>query len=172
MEFIKIILQNSNLKEAKLYNAALKANNNPEIGIVINNKAAYHVIKDCAGVALHYLPHLVFGEYQNPFESLKGKFTKAHLIEFIKASETNAPLNQLLHIIVNEAKEAKLLPASAQQPAQQPFNPEVYDPNALADPYGEYGVGNESAGVQTQPQTPTVNESPLEILVTAFGVTR
>ena len=76
MEFVNIILQNSNLKEAKLYGAAQKAATNPEIGITIQNKAAYHVIKDCATIAMCYLPHLVFGSYVNPFESLKGKFKK------------------------------------------------------------------------------------------------
>ena len=57
MEFLKIILQNSNLKEAKLYGAAQKAATNPEIGITIQNKAAYHVIKDCAAITMSYLPH-------------------------------------------------------------------------------------------------------------------
>jgi len=71
MRFVEIILENSTAKEAKLYNAARKAYQNPEIGITIQNKAAYHVIRDCAGITTKYLVHYVFGCYADPFVELK-----------------------------------------------------------------------------------------------------
>ena len=135
MEFIDIILQNSNLKEAKLFNAAKKAFVNPEIGITIENKAAYHVIKDCANITLNYLPHFVFGSYQNPFESLKGKFKKEVIAEFVKQTETNLPLYQLLYTIIDRAEKLKINFIAASNNSKQSFGEEV-----PANPYGDYGT--------------------------------
>lgn len=160
MEFIQIILQNSNLKEAKLYNAAQKAVTNPEIGITIQNKAAYHVIKDCANITINYLPHLVFGSYQNPFESLKSKFKRETLAEFVKQSETSVSLNQLLHIIISKAEKMNLL-AAFQPVAALTQKFDVIEPTS--DPYGDYG--HEQVVVK-----PLVNSTlaPLDILCKVF----
>lgn len=163
MEFIQIILQNSNLKESKIFHAAQKAAVNPEIGITIQNKAAYHVIKDCANIAMHYLPHLVFGSYQNPFESLKGKFRKESIGEFIKQSETSLPLNQLLHIIITKAEKMNLISTSQQTPiVVQNFD--VTDHNG--DPYGEYGLDKP---LSKQPNDSSL--TPYDILCKVFAVT-
>ena len=64
MKFIEIILENSKSKEAKLFSPAKKAANNPETGITIQNKSAYHV------------PHYIFANYDCPFTELSGKFKK------------------------------------------------------------------------------------------------
>ena len=136
MEFIQIILQNSNLKEAKLYTAAQKAALNPEIGVSIQNKAAYYVIRDCAAITVSYLPHLVFGSYQNPFESLKGKFKKEHITEFIKQSETDVACNQLLYTIIDKAEKLKVL-TNSQNPSGNVYKFDSIE--HTVDPYGEYG---------------------------------
>ena len=162
MEFIQIILQNSNLREAKLYGAAHKAALNPEIGITIQNKAAYHVIKDCANITMRYLPHLVFGSYQNPFESLKGKFKREILAEFIKQSETDLSLNQLFHIIVAKAEKMNIAPASLQVPAES-IKFDIKDLGT--NPYGEYDLEQPVAKQSTD-----VILSPLDILCKIFSV--
>lgn len=161
MEFIKIILENSNLKEAKLYNAARKAAANPEIGITIENKAAYFVIRDCANITLNYLPHFVFGSYQNPFESLKGKFKREVIAEFVKQAETSLPHNQLLHAIIAQAEKMKILSI---QP--QPSNTKKIDftTESSSNPYGEYG-----AEIEIERPTNSGPVSPLDILCTIFG---
>jgi len=161
MEFINIILQNSNLKEAKLYGAAQKAATNPEIGITIQNKAAYHVIKDCATITMCYLPHLVFGSYVNPFESLKGKFKKEHVVEFVKQSETNLSLNQLLNIIITKAEKMNIV--STQTTITKVQNFDIGD--QTVDPYDSYGLDQPT----TIQAAPAANTS-VDVLCTAFGI--
>lgn len=133
MEFLKIILANSEIKEAKLFNAAVKAKANPEIGITINNKAAYHVIKDCADITLRYLPHYVFGHYKNPFKDLKGLFTKKQIGEFVLQAEEDVSLKQLLSLIMECLKRE--FPDSNNPKKKQKID--YFD--QLSDPYGDYG---------------------------------
>lgn len=156
MEFIDIILQNSNLKEAKLFNAAKKAFMNPELGITIQNKAAYHVIKDCANITINYLPHFVFGSYQNPFESLKGKFRKEAIAEFVKQTETNLPLFQLLYTIIDRAEKLKISFQNSTKEVKPSFVEE-----SPSNPYGDYGTE----------QTPTLERhmTPYDILCKLFA---
>lgn len=161
MEFIQIILQNSNLKEAKLYGAAQKAATNPEIGITIQNKAAYHVIKDCATITMNYLPHLAFGSYVNPFESLKSKFKKEHIIEFVKLAETNLSLNQLLCIIISKAEKMNIVSSHPAVPEVQNFD----TGDCTIDPYESYGH-EQSVVVQAGP----VALTPADVLCKAFGI--
>ena len=164
MEFIQVILQNSNLKESKLYGAAQKAATNPEIGITIQNKAAYHVIKDCAIITMNYLPHMVFGSYMNPFESLKGKFKKESIAEFIKLAETNLSLNQLLDIILAKAEKMKLVPTSSESILTTAQKFDVSSDQSF-DPYDSYGM---EQPIIKQPTNITL--TPLEILCKVFSV--
>jgi len=110
MKFIETLLENSSSKQAKLYKAAKRASEDPSIGVTINNPAASHVIKDSAQVAIDYIPLLVFSSYNNPFEELKGKFSKEEVIEFVKASTNQLPLHQLLIIILEKVK--RLVPGA------------------------------------------------------------
>lgn len=166
MEFIQILLQNSNIKEAKLYVAAQKAATNPEIGITIQNKAAYHVIKDCAVITMHYLPHLVFGSYLNPFESLKGKFRKEAIAEFVKLAETTVSLNQLMYIIISKAQKMNVLTTSTTEEINE-IKLDLRDVS-MDDPYGEYGVIEEPVEIK---KNPNYNATPFEQLCKAFGCT-
>jgi len=141
MRFLEVILENSELKEAKIYNAAKKAAKNPETGITINNKSAYHVIRDCANITLHYLPHFVFGGYENPFLELSGKLTRSDILQFVFEVERNPFMKQLLNIIIGKANELNIPSVGNQNSFHDDFD--------SADPYGEYGNSYEQT---TSPQ--------------------
>ncbi len=143
MNFIDILLQNSQAKEAKLIGPATKACSNPETGVTILNPAAFHVIQDCAKLTLKYVPHYVFGLYANPVESLKGKFQHADIVEFVRAALSDMVLNQLLVLITEKIKKAS----------------SVLSANA-ADPYGDYESYNYNDKEQTA----------IALLCNAFGV--
>jgi len=102
MKFIDAIINNSPIKEAKLYAPALKAYNAPETGITIQSAAAYNVIKDCAEITLKYLPHYIFGSYANPVSVLKGKVTANDVDEFISNAQNDIVLHQLLVLILDK----------------------------------------------------------------------
>jgi len=149
MKFIQIILENSQQKEAKLYTPAKKAMEYPDTGITIQNKSAYHVIKDSATMAVKYLPHFVFGCYIDPFKQLKGKFKKDDINEFVTKSQEDFVLKQLLDIIVSKIDTENY---------QLSSNSKSISSDA-SDPYGEYGA---SSNTQT-------NLSVSELLCLAFG---
>ena len=155
MKFIDQILQNSQIKEAKLYGPSKKAAERPETGITIQTPAAFHVIKDCATLAYKYLPHFVFGHYANPFEVLKGKFTREDIAEFVNEANSDIVLNQLLALIVGKINST--LP----QLVQAPVAP-VSNITTSSDPYGDY----ESYG----DITPVVSQDTTTLLCNAFGV--
>lgn len=131
MKFLEIIIENSTEKLAKLYKPAYKASQNPENGITIQNKSAYHVIKDCAYLAHLYLPIFCFEKYTNPFIQLKGKFKKPDIEEFVKSTKTDK-LNELLLNLILEKIEEK-------QPIEN-FSADLES----NDPYGEYGLESDT----------------------------
>jgi hypothetical protein len=134
--FIKVILDNSNIKEAKIYKAATKAAETPSIGITINNPAAAHVIKDCANITINCLPVFVFSHYKDPFAELARKFTKKDIVEFVGESKKELSLNLLLTLIL--AKAEKIMPEIFAQT-------ETFDTTVepiLDDPYGSYYAEN------------------------------
>ena len=132
MKFIEKLIENTELKESKLYAAAQKCFAKPDTGITIQHKGAYNVIKDCANVTIRYLPHYIFGAYANPFDTLKGKFTKLEIEEFVKKSRDDYALEQLLTLIVNKFKD---------QPSKLEKRVEVAPKSdmGMSDPYGMYG---------------------------------
>ena len=143
MKFIDIILQNSQAKEAKLMGPATKASTNPETGVTILNPAAFHVIRDCATLAIKYLPHYVFGLYANPFEVLKNKFEYTAVVEFVKAALSDMVLHQLMLLITEKIKKSSSTLGGAD-----------------SDPYGDY----ESYNTVDKEQTAIV------LICQAFGV--
>jgi hypothetical protein len=157
MKFIDVILNNSDLNEAKLYSAAHKCLDKPDTGITIQHKGAYNVIRDCAKVTTRYLPHYIFGAYTKPFQTLKGKFTKPDIEEFVKKSRDDYALNQLLSIIVEKYKSENNV---SEQPVQN-FIENTLDTN---DPYGYYGMNDEIEEVST----PKMND--VDMLCKAFSV--
>jgi hypothetical protein len=130
MKFLEIIIENSTEKLAKLYKPAYKASQNPENGITIQNKSAYHVIKDCAYIAHLYLPIYCFDGYSLPFIQLKGKFKKSEIEEFVQSTKTQKINAFLLNLILQKIEEKE-----EKQPVEKFSN----DLEPI-DPYGEYGL--------------------------------
>lgn len=157
MKFIDLILQNSQIKEAKLYGPSKKAAERPETGVTIQTPAAFHVIKDCATLANKYLPHFVFGHYANPFEVLKGKFTRSDITEFVQEANSDIVLHQLLSLIL--FKIDKIMPHLTQSTSIP-----VMTDTSSTDPYGDY----ESYGIPTTAS----KQDTAAILCTAFDVSQ
>ena len=157
MKFLNILFDNSGLNEAKLYSAAHKCVDKPDTGITIQHKGAYNVIRDCAKVTTRYLPHYVFGGYPNPFQALRGKFTKPDIEEFVKKCRDDYALNQLLVVILQKYKSENNLEDST---AKQEIKFET-DAN---DPYGYYGE------VADNPEPVVEKVTDVDILCKAFSV--
>mgnify|MGYP000373304763 CR=1 FL=1 len=158
MKFIEIIIENSAIKEAKLYPAASKASSNPDSGITIQNKSAYHVIKDCANITTKYLPHFVFGEYADPIKVLSGKFKKVDISNFVQEASKNYVLQQLLIIVLDKIKKSNVVNLVSSQSSKT--SPDVESSN----PYGEYGLATETTIEEVK------DKSDLDILCEAFKV--
>jgi hypothetical protein len=156
MKFIDIIIENSTEKMAKLYNPAYKASSNPENGITIQNKSAYHVIKDCAQIAHKYLPIFIFETYKNPFVQLKGKFTKENIVEFISSSKKDIANRHLLCIIIDRYGKSE---------TTKTFSSNIINDIEPNDPYGDYG--SDSFEINNRNDNST---DPYDILCDAFDV--
>jgi hypothetical protein len=158
MKFIEIILENSTIKEAKLFSPAKKAANNPETGITIQNKSAYHVIKDCANITIKYLPHYIFANYDSPFIKLSGKFKRNEIEEFVSFTEKDIVSKQLLTLILDQHGSVNIKPEVT-----------IVDNDDLefSNPYGEYGVGFDKSTIKTENNR---NSSTVDILCDIFNV--
>jgi hypothetical protein len=118
MRFLDVIIENSPVKEARLYGPAQKAAEKPDSGVTIQNPAAYHVIQDCAKMTVKFLPFYVFGLYAHPFDDLKGKYNFKDIKEFVDAAFSDVTLNQLLILILDKIKK---LPYTPSQSANDPY---------------------------------------------------
>jgi len=159
MKFIEIILENSKIKEAKLFSAAKKAANNPETGITIQNKSAYHVIKDCANITMKYLPHYVFANYECFFTELSGKFKRKDIEEFVSGAEKDIVLNQLLTLILE-------LNGGLVEETPKVSMTDNND-SEIGDPYGDYGVDSQEQSNKTEIDN---NSSVVDSLCKLFDV--
>ena len=159
MRFIEVLLNNSTVKEAKLYSAAKKASMKPDTGVTIQNQSAYHVIKDCATITNKYLPHYIFGQYPDPFQALKGKFTKNDIQEFLTSANSDFVKYQLLILILEKIDKSS-------DTIETKITPTVDFNLTNDDPYGEYGYVSEETllSVTTQVQ----NKNIFETLCQAF----
>lgn len=158
MKFLEIIIENSSEKFAKLYGPSLKASQNPENGITIQNKSAYHVIKDCAYVAHLYLPVHIFQHYIDPFNQLKGKFKKVDVNEFVESTKTNKINEYLLNIILQRYdKNLKI------EPKKEIFSGDLESSN----PYGEYGFDTDNKQIN---QPDRISNDVVNTLCQIFGV--
>lgn len=102
--FEEAIIKNNSDQIAKLWGPAEKAHANPDTGIEVLKKGAYFVIRDCAKVARMCLPIYVWELYDDPVTSLKGKFTKVDVEDFLKRSESNPEAIALKKVILNDIK--------------------------------------------------------------------
>jgi hypothetical protein len=163
MTFINIILENSSDKFAKLYGPAFKASQTPENGITIQNKSAYHVIKDCATIARSYIPLYVFGKYLDPFFTLKGKFKKLHIQEFVQSTRAVDSNYHLLCVILNKIENNK-----KEKIQDEPVL--IQEDINNNDPYGEYGVDNDTKKYINQYKQPSDDNEIIELLCESFVV--
>jgi hypothetical protein len=159
MKFVEIIVQNSLVKEAKLYAPAKKAYANPDTGITIQNKSAYHVIKDCALMTINYLPLWAFGNYKNPFEDLKGKFQRKDIEEFVSSVEKYEMNKQLLAVILDKSSEK----FKDKPKVDISYNNDI----GSNDPYGDYGAASEQELIIPEAIN---NSSVVDVLCKLFDV--
>ena len=113
--FEEIILSNSSEKQAKLKGPALRAYKKPDIGVDINNKSAYYVIRDCGLITSKYLVPFIWTCFEDPFNDLKGKVMKDDIKDFLKRAEKENDAKHLKHIIIGDIKnrfETKVVTSS------------------------------------------------------------
>ena len=103
--FEEVILNNSKEQIAKLYGPAERAHNKPDTGIEVKKKSAYYVIRDCADITRQYLAIHVWGLYDDPILTLKGKFTSNQVKDFLSRSEKETGPNLLKQLIVAGIKD-------------------------------------------------------------------
>ena len=136
MTFYDVILSVSTLRERHLLAPSRKAMEEPDTGVVIKEKSAYYVIKDCAALAHRYVPLFCYGHLTSPIETLKGKFKKAQIEQFVAEASEDSVVNQLLkHVLLdvynhtsNDTVEVGLKDLS---------KAEIED-----NPYGSYGYSD------------------------------
>jgi hypothetical protein len=99
--FEKAILKVCSLREKNLYGPASKAAEDPETGIVIKQKPAFFVIKDCATIAKRYMFIMCYGSLTDPIGQLKGKVSVEECENFVQRSrnKANYETRQLLNLI-------------------------------------------------------------------------
>ena len=139
MKFIETLLSNSTLKEAKLYSPALKASEDPTIGITIHKQAAYHVIKDCAKITLKYLPFIILEHYTDVFDSMRGKVSTSDVKELSQAAQKDHSIKQLMIVLLDKAY--KKYPHLSEQNSNSQV--QIASDFNVADPYGDYGTAPE-----------------------------
>jgi hypothetical protein len=103
--FEEVILENSQEQIAKLYGPAARAADKPDTGVEIKKKAAYYVIRDCAGMTRKYLPIHIWGLFNDPILDLKGKFTSNEVKNFLERSKTETDAMLLKKLILSDIKE-------------------------------------------------------------------
>jgi hypothetical protein len=142
MSFESKIITNSEIKQNKLLRAATIASERPDTGVVIKNKSAYFVIRDCADITQKYLALLCYGSYTDPLKQLNSKFTKIEVIDFVARARVpdNSHVRQLLCAIFADINRDQLLPTVQAKAATEKEVIVVTDLNEddLDDIYGDY----------------------------------
>ncbi|MBW3020039.1 hypothetical protein KY334_01975 [Candidatus Woesearchaeota archaeon] len=137
--FEQKVLDNSNQPIRNLYPRAVKASENPLTGITkTTNKYVELVIRDCATVAKKYLPIMVYGSYQDPINTLKGKIEAKEIIDLVGRSEKVLETRQLLKLVLSSAQKYQI--DKQLKTNDLITDHETKDPVAdVDDVYGDYG---------------------------------
>jgi hypothetical protein len=150
MSFEDKIIQHSGIKQAKLMRPAKIASEKPDTGVVIENKSAYFVIRDCADITQKYLALLCYGSYQDPINKLHGKFTKQDIAGFVSRARApeNPHLKHLLYVIFTDIarKEGLYEQVAPNQPAALDLSEDA------DDIYGEYDYDPDTVNAPASPQ--------------------
>ena len=104
MTFEDVIVRSCDAKIAKLYPRAKKAIEKPDTGVKILVKGARYVIRDCAKMAVDYLPILLYGTIAEPEKFFNKKFTKKNIRDFVIRSidtENGLVAHQLMVLILD-----------------------------------------------------------------------
>lgn len=145
----EIILDTSPEIKAKLYQPAKKAFEAPDTGITINKPAAYKVIKDCAETTLLFLPIEIFLKFKNPIQSLRGKFTRDHVIDLYNRTISDSVAKILFQLILDTCPKAP--------PQLTPVNTAAILTNIdKDDPYGSYGDSSQAVSPETKSLVDTI----------------
>jgi len=180
MSFENKMLGSSKLKQRLLKRPAEIAADNPETGVIIENKSAYFVIRDCAMLASNYLPIFIYGNLPKPFITLKGVFSEKDIIDFVARAQSNKHTLQLLHLIfVDIAKKQGNATIEEIPIAAASTTLDFSEDDGVDDIYGDYDY------VEQRPNTSDniVNVQPLQVdlsdnravidkLIEAFGAVR
>ena len=140
--FEKAILKVCSLREKNLLGPATKAADDPETGIVIKQKPAFFVIKDCATIAKRYMFIMCYGSLTDPIGQLKGKVSLEDVENFVARSrnKSNYETRQLLNLIFADINS--YIPGLRQEGADElDINFDTIDEENV---YGDYeDLGNE-----------------------------
>ena len=96
--------------------------------------------------------------YPNIFDSLKGKFQKQDIIDFVEAAQKDIAYKQLLELLLEKVK--RVFPTSNSASGIQ-FTPTSI-PQSINDPYGDYGSSMDAVPVSEE-------KSPSDLLWEAFN---
>lgn len=144
MSFEDRLIDSCELKQRKLMRPAKIASERPDTGVTILNKSAYFVIRDCADVTQRYLALLCYGSLSDPIASLKGRFKKLDIIDFVTRARdgSNAHTRQLLCAIVADVNKCECVdgPHGASDDVAQPIDVAALEAMETQedDIYGDY----------------------------------
>lgn len=160
MNFEKVIMQVSSIKERNLLQPAAHAMHKPDTGVEIKNKSAYYVIRDCATIAHDYIPHKCYAHLNDPIDRLIGKVTRDDIIDFVERAAEQPHTRQLLNIIFTDIYRRE---ASDWTPPEMP-EPEQLEIDADADHDGIYGdYGYETSDTNTTESLEIPVEPPIDL---------
>jgi hypothetical protein len=180
MTFEEKILAASNLKQRLLMRPAEIAADNPETGVVIENKSAYFVIRDCAMVTASYLPIFIYGKLNNPFILLKGVFSEKDIIDFVARAQSALHTKQLLHLIFVDIAKRQGNAVIEAAPVVHAVSDLNFSEEGIDDIYGDYDYasppsssGSSSvANIQPLEVDLSDNRAVIDKLIEAFGAVR
>jgi len=178
MSFEDKIIHHCGLKQAKLLRPARIASEKPDTGVVIENKSAYFVIRDCADITQKYLSLLCYGDYADPIAELRGKFTEREIIDFVSRSQDdeNAHLRHLLYVIFTDISKKEGVPSATVTSSTGTSIDLTEDAD---DIYGDYDYVDEI--VESEPEQLSIPSANIDItdgklvinkLIDAFGAVR
>ena len=139
--FEKAVLKACTLREKNLWGPAHKAAEEPETGIVIKQKPAYFVIKDCAMITKRYLFIMCYGSLTDPIGQLKGKVSIDDIEDFVGRSKNKADYEtkQLFNLVFHDI--ADWTPSLSTNSGELDMTFDVIDEENV---YGDYeALGNE-----------------------------
>ena len=174
MTFEEKVIKSAAIRERNLARPAKLAAKKPDTGVKILKKGAYYLIQDCAKITEKYLAHLAYSSIDNASKHLKGKFTKAEIIDFVGRATEEGHTKQLLHIILTDlGASAQFNTATVDKPAPTKQDKVDLTYNEDEDVYGDYnddGLEELEEDIPTNTSEVDVNDSTgvIDLLIKVF----